>query len=138
MHRSEALANLSTPATSLVRMANSGKLQALLAGPVRGERRSIASQRRLTEMDRTDLVASYRTGRTVDELAVAFEINRQTVMKHLRDAGVIMRNVIQEHELMEALKLAETGLSANQIGIRLRRDPKTIRSVLARAQLQNV
>src|SRR6218665_450985 len=108
-------------------MANSGKLQALLAGPVRGERRSIPSQRRLTEMDRTDLVASYRTGRTVDEFAVAFEINRHTVVKHLGVGGVIMRTVIEEVELMEALKLAEMGLSANQIGIRVRRDPKTIR-----------
>jgi hypothetical protein len=56
-------------------------------------------------------------------------LNRETVSSQLKQAGVAMRNVIRDDEITQALALLEAGISANEVGRRLGRDPKTIRAL---------
>jgi DNA-binding CsgD family transcriptional regulator len=81
-------------------------------------------------MEVEELVLQYRRGVTVYELASSFDVNRETATKHLKQAGVTLRNVIGEQERTRIVELFEGGLSANAIGSRIGRDPKTVRSIL--------
>jgi hypothetical protein len=53
--------------------------------------RARGTARRLSDGDVTDLVARYRDGATVDDLAERFSIHRTTASAHLRRRGVKMR-----------------------------------------------
>ncbi|WP_139824828.1 helix-turn-helix domain-containing protein [Agreia pratensis] len=83
------------------------------------------------------LVSQYQQGATVYELSASFGINRETVTKHLKQAGVTLRNVIGDHEVTQILELFEAGVSANAIGKRVGRDPKTVRSLLKKLEIRN-
>lgn len=124
VHRREALANPSTPVKALARLVNSGEFRKLLDQAVRVDRSSTTPQRRLTATEVEQVVLQYRRGSTVYELAASFSINRETATNHLKQAGVTLRNVIEEREVAQILELFEAGVSANAIGGRIGRDPK--------------
>ena len=46
-----------------------------------------------------------------------------------------LRNVIEDHEVAQILDLFEAGVSANAIGSRKGRDPKTVRSLLKKLKV---
>jgi DNA-binding CsgD family transcriptional regulator len=77
------------------------------------------------------IVEEYKSGATVYELAERFGWNRETVSNQLKLSGVVMRNVVRGDEIARAIELSLNGHSADLIGKRLGRDPKTIRAVLA-------
>ena len=119
-----------TSLEKLNRMLRSGEIRSILASPVRTERENVEPQHRLTDDEVCRLVDGYKNGGTVYELAEQFDLNRETVANQLKQAGVAMRNVIRDDEIAKAIELFEDGLSANLIGKRLGRDPKTVRKLL--------
>ncbi|GAB3423533.1 helix-turn-helix domain-containing protein [Flindersiella endophytica] len=74
------------------------------------------SQTRLTPDDVARLVAGYRSGRTIYELAGEFKIARQTVSEHLHRHGVRMRRRgLTETDVAEAVRLRKQGLTLKTI-----------------------
>jgi transposase-like protein len=64
-------------------------------------------------------VAGYKIGKTMKELAAEFGINRVTVSKHLRRAGVAVRGSgLAEVDACEAAALYAAGWSAARIAER--------------------
>jgi DNA-binding CsgD family transcriptional regulator len=112
-------------------MLQSGEIKRILASSVRTGRKNAEPQHRLALDEVRRLVEGYKSGATVYELAEQFGLNRETVSSQLKQSGVVLRNVIRDDEVVRAIELFESGLSANLIGKRLGRDPKTIRTMLA-------
>jgi DNA-binding transcriptional ArsR family regulator len=74
----------------------------------------LARQLRPTEVD--ELVAAYSAGATVNQLAVRFEISRDTVGKHLRRRGVDTKPPgIYPADVPEAARLYEGGWSLQRV-----------------------
>ena len=65
------------------------------------------SQRRLTTAQKADLGQRYRNGATVYQMAKEFGLDRRTVSKFLKEAGVVMR--------FRTPTTAEVTLAANRI-----------------------
>jgi len=66
------------------------------------------------------LVAGYKAGRTMKELAAEFGIHRVTVSRHLRRTGVAVRGSrLGERESREAAALYAAGWSAARVAERL-------------------
>jgi DNA-binding transcriptional regulator LsrR (DeoR family) len=62
------------------------------------------------------LGAGYEAGKTMKQLAVEFNINRLTVSRHLRRAGVQIRVAgLDETKLVEASHLYESGWSSGRL-----------------------
>jgi DNA-binding transcriptional ArsR family regulator len=62
------------------------------------------------------LVAGYRSGRTIYELACEFKIARQTVSEHLHRHGVPMRRQgLTDDQVAEAIRLRKQGLTLKTI-----------------------
>lgn len=76
------------------------------------------------------VVQKYRCGATVREIATEVGLNRATVSAHLRGAGLQMRREVQPRERIRMTELYDQGLSRNEIGRPMGRDPKTVRAVL--------
>jgi DNA invertase Pin-like site-specific DNA recombinase len=98
--------------------------------------RGLQRQTRLTEDQVKQLIDQHQAGSTVRQLAVMFCINRETVMEHLKRAGVSRRpNVrkLTDEQVTQAARIYRDGLSlqrtAEQFGI----SERTIRTELARA-----
>jgi len=62
------------------------------------------------------LVAGYRSGSSMVELAAEFGIDRRTVSGHLRRAGVARRGNLDEQVVVEARDLYEAGWSSARWG----------------------
>jgi hypothetical protein len=74
------------------------------------------SQTRLAPDEVTELVAGYRSGRTIYELANQFKIARQTVSEHLHRHGVTMRRQgLTDDQVAEAIRLRKQGLTLKTI-----------------------
>ena len=59
------------------------------------------------------LVAGFQTGKTMQELAAEFGINRLTVSSHVRRAGArALRGGLDEEQAVEAIRLYEPGWSS--------------------------
>lgn len=56
-----------------------------------------------------------------------------TVSARLADAGVMLRTEVRPSERSRMLELFSDGLSMNQVGRRVGRDPKTVRATLVAA-----
>ena len=73
--------------------------------------------RRLSESDVTELIARYREGATVYDLADGFHIHRSTVSGHLHRRGVKMRRRgLDEQQVDLAIRLYQRGWSLTRIG----------------------
>ena len=88
--------------------------------------------RRLSADELDALVAGYLDGRTVLQLAAEFRVSRGVAAEHLKARCVVMSPTVLDAETKRALKLHAEGLSANRIGQLIRRDPKTVRSMIRR------
>jgi transposase-like protein len=83
-------------------------------------------QTRLSPTDIERLVARYRTGTPINDLAAEFEINRTTVMKHIERMGAPRRRGVVLDHLDEARRLYEQGWSLARLGRHLGVDPGTV------------
>lgn len=87
--------------------------------------------RRLSEAKIDQLVADYRAGRTVYELAAQYGINRKSVSKHLHARGVSMRmQGLSPAQIDQAARLYGEGASLAAIGIKLGVDAGTVHARL--------
>ncbi len=78
---------------------------------------SLPVQRRLAPGEVAELVAAYRQGVAVKELAASFRINRTTVLGHLRRHGIPKRDrrALRGDDVDRAKKLYAEGRSADWI-----------------------
>lgn len=89
-------------------------------------------QRRLRPDAVAELVAAYRQGIPVEELAVSFRINRTTVLGHVRRHGVPKRDrrALRGDDVDRAVKLYAEGRSAEWVAEELRVASSTVRREL--------
>lgn len=79
-----------------------------------------------------DLVAQYREGATLVELASIFGVNRRTVAMHLsRREIAIRRGRFDPSRIHEAADLYLSGLALVELGMRIGVGPQTVRRALA-------
>ncbi len=121
--------NLSTQVTALEKLLAS--LPSLDEPLPEAPRKSWQRVRRLSEAEIDQLVADYRAGRTVYELAAQFGINRKAVSKHLHARGVTMRmRGLSPAQIDEAVRLYGEGASLARIGQKLGVDAGTVHARL--------
>jgi hypothetical protein len=88
-------------------------------------------QKRLGENEIDQLIAAYRAGSTVYELAAQFGCHRKTVSGHLKSHGVRMRlTPLTEEEIDQAVHLYESGLSLVRVGKEIGSNSCTVRARL--------
>lgn len=93
------------------------------------ERKPRQRQRRLRAAEQAELAERYQSGETVNALAEAFDITRQTVSKILDRHDVPRRyRLLADADIREASQLYEEGLSLAAIGERLGISARTVLS----------
>ncbi len=100
----------------------------------KGRRRSV--QRRLSSSDVDALVAAYKRGRSLPDLAAEFGVHRRTVAKHLDGHGVARRRnarKMAQPQVEEAIRQYETGASLAAVAAVFQVDRETVRRELSRA-----
>jgi len=96
-----------------------------LHGPIRQR------QIRLTETLTIELVARYKQGATIYELAKDFDCNRHTVAIRLKKAGVRMRHSSpNKEEIEQMVRLYESGMSLAKVSEQIGYSPGTIHHYL--------
>ena len=93
-------------------------------------------QRRLNAADIADLVAGYRAGQSLSDLAKEFRIHHRTVTAHLEQCGVTRRmntRKFSNDDLDEASRRYRVGESLATVGIAFNVDAATVRRELHRA-----
>lgn len=86
--------------------------------------------KQVTTLVREQLVADYRAGLGIYELARKHDLHRYTVSQHLSAAGVVMRRTITDTEKTKARELYMTGATYAEIARRLKRDPATVKKMI--------
>jgi DNA-binding CsgD family transcriptional regulator len=80
------------------------------------------------------LIAGYRSGKTMKELASEFGIDRRTVSTHLRRAGVSSRRGgLDDEQVVEATRLYEAGWSSGRLAERFGVSADSVLKALRRA-----
>ena len=87
---------------------------------------STSRHRRLSSSEVAELVARYRGGEKIKDLAASYKIHRSTVMTHLRKAGELKHKGWTEETTAEARWLRDAGLTIAEIAARLGRPPSTV------------
>jgi hypothetical protein len=88
-------------------------------------------QKRLTEDEVTEMVAGYRAGSTILELASRHDCDRKTVIRYLKLNCVETRyRRLSPTHIDEAVRLYESGLSLIKVGKKVGADPKTVKARL--------
>ena len=93
---------------------------------------SLPVQRRLALEEMVDLIAAYRRGVPVEELAASFRINRTTVLRQVRRHGVPKRDrrALRPDDVAKAAKLYAEGRSAEWVVEELKVAASTVRRAL--------
>ena len=91
-------------------------------------------QHRLRERELEHPVADYRSGVAANELATRYDINRDTVLEHMRRQDVPRRYPrLGEADVREAIRLYELGESLAKIGDRMNVNAGTVGRALHEA-----
>lgn len=126
-----ALTDPSNPASRLIEIwGDSRAAVPSLYRPARSAK-PYTPQTRLDDEAVTALVAAKEAGATIDHLAAQFQINRKTVLRHLRRAGFPRRSAALDHtQIGEAALLYGRGESLATIGRHFGVDGGTVASAL--------
>lgn len=90
-------------------------------------RAHVKRAKRLSGSELTAVIDRYRNGATVYELARDFGITRDTVARHLKQAGVIMRGQSPTTDQIDRMvTLYESGLSLAAVGYRVGFSARTV------------
>ncbi len=110
-------------------------LEMVPAEPKRAKlRTSRQAQHRLSVAEVDELVAKYRAGVEINELATQFDVNRDTVFSILKRRQVVRRpRGCPPERVEEVVKAYETGSSLAVIGSELSVDPGTVARTLRSA-----
>lgn len=92
---------------------------------------STSRHRRLSSSEVAELVARYRGGEKIKDLAASYKIHRSTVMTHLRKAGELKHKGWTDETTAEARWLRDAGLTIAEIAARLGRPPSTVQRRLS-------
>ena len=130
MAPSEALANNTPPFNALQTALRDGTVAKALSRPVRDSAPGVRSLTQVTPELRDQLVADYRSGLGVYDLAQVYGLHRVTIVKHLRLAGVVMRRTITKAEHARARNLYLSGATYREIARQLGRDPATVKKTI--------
>ncbi|MHB2024881.1 MAG: helix-turn-helix domain-containing protein [Mycobacteriales bacterium] len=100
--------------------------------PIRLFPRTLPVQRRLGPEEVAALVAAYRQGVPVEELATSFRVNRTTVLWHARRHGIAKRDrrALRLDDVERAAKLYAEGQSAEWVARELQVAASTVRRAL--------
>jgi transposase-like protein len=91
-------------------------------------------QHRLRPQELEQLTSDYRSGVAVNDLAARYDIDRHTVIEHMRRQGVPRRYPrLGEDEVREAIRIYQSGASLAATGHRLGVDPGTVSRALQKA-----
>jgi radical SAM superfamily enzyme with C-terminal helix-hairpin-helix motif len=91
-------------------------------------------QKRLTEDEVTEVIAEYRAGATILELATQHGCDRKTVIRYLKLHCVEVRHRrMSSAQIDEAVVLYKSGLSLIRVGKAVGADPKTVKARLMEA-----
>lgn len=93
---------------------------------------STSRHRHLSSSEAAELVARYRDGERIKDLAANYKIHRSTVMAHLRKAGELKHKGWTAETTAEARKLKAAGLTIVEIAAKLGRPPSTVQRRLSR------
>ena len=94
-------------------------------------------QTRLTDSQRSEVVARYEAGESATSLAVEFGVDRRTLTGHLRRLGVEVRYRVGDRvDLTEAAKLYLSGRSLAVVAARLGVSTGTVLRALRSAGVQ--
>jgi hypothetical protein len=88
----------SPTASGTARQDTPGRLSnpSVPSGPLPSPRPPRQVQRRLSTSDVDEISASYTSGKSIDELARSYRVNRTTIIKHLDKQGVPRRRVVRK------------------------------------------
>ena len=98
--------------------------------------RQLQRQHRLTSLEHAELVRLYEAGESVTALKQMYSINRETVLIHLKRAGVTrLPNIrkLNDNEVQQAAALYAEGLSLLKTGEKFGVSERTMRRELADA-----
>lgn len=96
-----------------------------LLGPIRQQ------QRRLSEVQVRKMIARYKGGATVYELAAEFGCHRTTVAERLKKLEIVMRGQSPTPEAVDSMvRLHSSGLSPLEVGKQLGFCANTVRNCL--------
>ena len=96
----------------------------------------VQTQRRLSADQIAELIAAYRSGKTMKELASEFGIHRTTVSSHLTEHGVsVRRGGLDQDQTAEAVRLYEQGWSSGRLSEKFGVSADTVLTVLRRARV---
>jgi DNA-binding CsgD family transcriptional regulator len=97
----------------------------------RGTRKAIQRQHRLDAVQVAELVTAYRAGAGVKELAVRFDVHRETVAATVRRAGIKpRRRGLTAVQISQVSRLYAEGWSLARLGERFGVDGMTVRLAL--------
>ena len=129
-----ALYNLSDPCKKLVKIVESDEFGELAGQHYNPSEDKVPSRRarRLSGPQVAELVTDYQAGvGSVYVLAAKYGLHRNTVASLLKSQGLhIGKSVMGESEIARARQLQSKGLSSNAIGVRIGRDPKTVKKII--------
>jgi DNA-binding CsgD family transcriptional regulator len=92
-------------------------------------------QRRLSETEVVELRAAYASGTGTMQLAERFGVHRDSVRRHLNDAGMLRpREALTPEQVQLAIKLRGEGLLYREIGERFGVAKDTVRVAILRAR----
>jgi len=99
------------------------------------ERREKQFHHRLRSEEIDQLIAEYRSGVKVKELAIRFQISRGTVIEHVKRAGGVRHRypALLPEEIAEASGLYQSGHSLVVVGKHFGINASTVRSALLKA-----
>ena len=96
--------------------------------------RALQRQVRLSDKQVAELIAQYEAGHSVRQLGAQFGINRETVLEHLKRAGVPRRpNVrkMSDAQVVRAVELYANNLSLAKVAVQFDVNAATIRREFA-------
>jgi transposase-like protein len=91
----------------------------------------VQHQTRVTPDLLAQLITAYQAGATCYELATKYQINRNTITKHLRQAGLRLRlDGLSPDQIQQAISLYQVGQSLARIGQQLGVTANTVQARL--------
>ena len=73
-------------------------------------------QKRLSNKEIAEVVAGYKAGKTIRDLAQKFNCHRITISNKLKASGITVCNIPDENRIHELIKLYQSGLSLTTVG----------------------
>lgn len=89
---------------------------------------------RLSDTARADVIARYEAGETSTALAIEYGVAKSTILNLLRANNVVVRRQpLTPHQVSDAARLYESGLSLSEVAMKLNINQETMRMAVVKA-----